>query len=99
MPKRFLIVNEDQEPEKARTPLEEEFQEILDGVLVELIGNNQGERNLIEFLEARLIQLALEQALYNKSRAARRLGMQRKRLERRAREYAQPKPDKASPEG
>lgn len=88
MPKRFLIVDEDQEPEKARTPLEEEFQEVLDGVLVRLIGNNQGDRNLIEFLEARLIQLALEQALHNKSRAARRLGVPRKRLERRVRKYS-----------
>lgn len=88
MPKRFLIVDEDQEPEKTRTPLEEELEEVLDGVLSQLIENNQGDRNLLEVLEARLIQLALEQVLCNKSRAARRLGVPRKRLERRVRKYS-----------
>ena len=90
MPKHLLIVDEGvvQEPEKARTPLGEELQEILNGVLVLLIEHNQGGQNLVEFMEERLIQLALEQARYNKSRAARRLGVQRKRLERRARKYA-----------
>ena len=89
MPKHLLIVDEEavQEPNKGRAPLGEELQEVLNGVLVLLIEHNQGGQNLVEFLEARLIQLALEQALHNKSRAARRLGVQRKRLERRARKY------------
>ena len=90
MPKHLLIIDEEvvQEPEKARIPLDEELQEVLDGVLVQLIGDNQGERNLLEFLEARLIQLALEQTLYNKSRAAQQLGVPRKQVERRWRKYA-----------
>lgn len=58
-----------------------------DSVLVQLIERNQGTCNLLEFLEARLVQLALEQTSNTQSRAARQLGIPRKRLERRARKY------------
>lgn len=87
MAKRLLILEEDQGQGTPRNPHWEELQEILDGVLAQLMEHNQEAQNLLEYLEARLIHLALEKALHNKSRAARRLGVQRKRLERRARKY------------
>lgn len=87
MPKRLLLVEEDQGQEYPRDPRWEELQEILDGVLVQLIERNQGERNLLEFLEAQLIHLTLERTRNNQSCAARQLGIPRKRLERRARKY------------
>ena len=87
MPKRFLIVEEDQEPEHPRDPRWEEIEEILDGALAQLIERNQGAYNLLEILEAKLIHLALEQASNIQNRAARQLGIPRKRLERRVRKY------------
>ncbi len=103
MSKRLLILEEDQGQETSRNPHWEELQEILDGVLVQLMASNQAAQNLLEYLEARLIYLALEQALHNKSRAARRLGVQRKRLERRARKYhlepSWPSSEPAAPAG
>lgn len=87
MPKRLLLVEEDQGQDHPRDPRWEELREILDSVLVQLIERNQGECNLLEFLEARLVQLALEQARNTQSRAARQLGIPRKHLERRARKY------------
>lgn len=87
MPRRLFIVEEDHLQERPRTPLPEELRQILDGVLAQLIGSNPEGHNLVEFLEARLVHLALEQARYNKSRAARQVGMPRKRLERRLRKY------------
>jgi DNA-binding NtrC family response regulator len=77
----------DEDEAQPRNLRQEELAELVDGALVELIGINQGERNLAEWVEARLIHLALEQARHNKSNAARQLGMPRKRLERRARKY------------
>ncbi|MBI4489751.1 MAG: hypothetical protein HY694_11750, partial [Deltaproteobacteria bacterium] len=70
-----------------RDPLWEELQEILEQVLAHLIAGNQGAQHLSAFLEARLVHVALEQAQHNKARAARQLGVPRKRLERRARKY------------
>ncbi|MBI2501730.1 MAG: hypothetical protein HYW07_00650 [Candidatus Latescibacteria bacterium] len=87
MNRRLLIVEEDQGQEHPRDPRWEELQEILDQVLAQLIAGNQGAQNLMEFLEARLVHVALEQARHNKARAARQLGVPRKRLERRARKY------------
>lgn len=87
MPKRLLLVEEDQGQEYPRDPRWEELQEILDSVLVQLIEHNQGERNLLEFMEARLVQLSLAQTSNTQSQAARQLGIPRKRLERRASKY------------
>lgn len=87
MPKRLLLVEEDQGQEHPRDPRWEKLREILDSVLVQLIEHNQGERNLLEFLEARLVQLALEQTRNTQNRAAHQLGIPRKRLERRVRKY------------
>ena len=86
MAKHLLIVDEDEAP--PRDLHQEELAEVMDGALVELIRINQGEQNLVEWVEARLVDLALEQALHNKSSAARQLGIPRKTLERRARKYA-----------
>jgi transcriptional regulator with AAA-type ATPase domain len=87
MAKHLLIVDEGEaQPRNLR---QQELAEVIEGALVELIGINRGERNLLEWVEARLIHLALEQARHNKSNAARQLGMPRKRLERRARKYQQ----------
>ena len=47
MPKRFLIVEEEQGMEHPRDPRWEEIEELLDGVLAQLIERNQGERNLV----------------------------------------------------
>lgn len=85
MAKHLLIV--DEEEAQPRNLRQQELAEVVDGALVALIGVNQGAQNLVEWVEARLIQLALEQARYNKSRAARQLGMPRKRLERRVRKH------------
>jgi DNA-binding NtrC family response regulator len=87
VPKRLLLVEEDQGQEHPRDPRWEELREILDSVLVQLIEHNQGERNLLEFLEAQLIRLALEQTSNTQSQAAKQLGIPRKRVERRVRKY------------
>lgn len=67
--------------------VENTLNEILNVVLAQFIQKNQGEQNLIELLEARLIQIALEQVTDNKSQAARRLGIPRKQVERRVKKY------------
>ncbi|MBI2504643.1 MAG: hypothetical protein HYW07_15595 [Candidatus Latescibacteria bacterium] len=87
MTRHLLIVDGDEE--RPRDLRQEELAEVIDETLLELIEINQGQQNLLEWTEARLIQLALEQALHNKSRAARQLGVPRKRLERRVRKYQQ----------
>jgi transcriptional regulator with AAA-type ATPase domain len=83
MAKRIMIINEDPEQKKPRSPRSDEIDEILNVVLAQLIRGNQGERNLIEFLEEKMVQIALEQASGNKSQAAASLGVHRKQLERR----------------
>ena len=64
-----------------------ELPEAATKVLEQLVRDNCGRINLPEWIEAELIRIALEQARYTKSRAARNLGMPRKRLERRVRKY------------
>lgn len=87
MTKHILIVDQPPTPEKPRTPQPDELDEILDVVLAQVIQGNQGVRNLLECVEERLVHIALEQALYKKTRAAAQLGIPRKQLERRAKKY------------
>lgn len=87
MAKRILIVDENVGQETPRKPRSDELTEILDVVLAQLIRGNQGKRDLVEFLEERLIQVALKEASNNKTRASKSLGIERKRLERRVKKY------------
>lgn len=87
MTKHILIVEREVEREKPRQPRSEELDEILDVVLAQVVQLNQGTRDLLACVEKRLVHLALEHTLYNKTRAAEQLGIPRKRLERRAKKY------------
>jgi DNA-binding NtrC family response regulator len=89
MTTHLLIVDDTLDQAKPRKPQEEELTEILDVVLGQIIQQNPAERNLMEWLEAHVLQLALTQVSQNKSRAARQLGIPRKRLERRVKKYRQ----------
>lgn len=87
MTRHILVVDQPPTPEKPRQPRPDELDEILDVVLAQVIQVNQGARNLLECVEERLVHIALEQALYKKTRAAVQLGIPRKQLERRAKKY------------
>ena len=88
MAKRLLLVD-DPEADQTRDLRWEELVEVLDSVLGHLAQHNQGQRDLLVFVEGRLVQAVWAQAGYNQTRAARLLGVPRKRVERRMRKYAQ----------
>ena len=86
MAKRLLLVD-DPAQDQARDPRWDELVEVLDSLLGQLAEHNQGQRDLLAFVEERLVQAVWAQAGYNQARAARQLGVPRKRVERRMRKY------------
>ncbi|MBI2502396.1 MAG: hypothetical protein HYW07_04080 [Candidatus Latescibacteria bacterium] len=87
MAKRLLLVD-DQGDDQARDLRWEELVEVLDSLLGQLAQHNQGQRDLLALVEEHLVQAVWALAGYNQSRAARLLGVPRKRVERRMRKYA-----------
>ena len=77
------------EPGREDDPIWEELIERLDDLLECLCAHNQGRRDLLTLLEGRLVHVAWRLAGYNGSRAARQLGVPRKRVERRLRKYGE----------
>lgn len=71
----------------------------LDEILGDLAKRNGEQRDLLELVEAHLVRVAWAQAGFNQSRAARLLGVPRKRVERRLRKYLVPGARLRSEEG